>query len=82
MLLAPPCVLLVRLSCLLDTIARISNVKLFEMIIRPITEGSEWPGYNLIIKSKGKVRDLSAQFPACILTSTNVTNTNLFSLSL
>ena len=47
-------VLLFRLSCLLDTIAKISNCNLFQMIIRLITEGSEWLGYNLIIKSKGK----------------------------
>ena len=42
------------LSRLLDTIAIISNDKLISMIICPITEGFEWPGYNLIIKSKGK----------------------------
>ena len=50
----PFCVLLFRLSCLLDTIASVSNCNLIQMIIRLITEGSEWPGYNLIIKSKGR----------------------------
>ena len=54
MLLALSCVLLFRLSCLLDTIARNSNCNLTHMSIRLITEGSDWPAYNLIIQSKGK----------------------------
>ena len=50
----PFCVLLFRLSCLLDTIARVSICNLIQMIICLIKEGSDWPCYNLIIKSKGK----------------------------
>ena len=54
MLLALSCVLRLWLSCLLDRIARISNCNSIQMSIRLITEGSDWPAYNLIVQSKGK----------------------------
>ena len=54
MLLAPNRVLLFRLSSLLNAIAEISNSNLIQMKKRLITEGSEWPENNLLIKSNGK----------------------------
>ena len=49
------------------------------MIICPITEGFEWPGYNLIINSKGKGPRFIGQIAVI---PTNFTDTKLFSLSL
>ena len=51
------------------------------MSIRLITEGSEWPGYNLIIKLKEMVGGLSVKLPNCIKLPANYTNAKLFSLS-